>query len=295
MTGVVRGAPASHDLALTLDAAPDRASTDAARLEVLSGSLEEVGGTLKRLVGDLGVAGPSADLARESVARLAAAVLDAADAATLLGGTAARAAGALVRARTDYEALPPGSLTVAERHRLVESGAGPGVSSIEAALAAERERAAAAALARVDAAMDAATGRIRATGGDDAGPADPARDGPQNPPRGTSPAEPRRGPRHVPDPPSPAPEHGPRPAPIGTTPLPHPPDPGPGEPPVTFGLEPPAPVFGVDPPVRPSPLDLAQPLVPLPGLPARPDVERLLSTRLDETGIAPAWRWRPEP
>ncbi|CAM5782722.1 hypothetical protein [Cellulomonas persica] len=267
--------PAARELAGALDGAPAQAHADAGQLEGVATALEEVGATLRRLAGDLGIGGTSAQAARDGVASLAASVLGAADTADALGAAAARAAGALARARTDYETLPAGELTAAERQALIESGAGPGLSSIVAARAAERERVATTALATVGAAMDDASDRVRAVAPGDAGTA-----------RGAAPDEPRDGrpggASPVPVVPGvPTPVTGPVPhPPIPHPPVPHPPVPHPPVPhppvlrppaptgpepvgaPPTFGMEPPAPVHRTEPVERPVPLDRLPPLAP---------------------------------
>lgn len=268
MTGVDRppqssDGPAARELAGALDGAPAQAHAGAGQLEAVVTALEEVGATLKRLAGDLGIGGMSAQAATDGVAGLATSVLGAADTADAIGAAAARAAGALARARTDYETLPVGELTAAERQALIESGAGPGISSIAAARAAERERVAAAALATVGAELDEAADRVRAVAPSDAGV-----------PRGAAPPDPRDG---RPGGASPVPVVPGAPTPV-TGPVPHPPaqppahppglqppapsGPEPVVPPPTFRMEPPAPVHRTEPVERPVPFDSVPPLAP---------------------------------
>lgn len=271
MTSVNRPAqssdgPAARELACALEGAPAQAHADAGQLGGVATALEELGATLKRLAGDLGIGGMSAQAARDGVASLATSVLGAADTADALGAAATRAAGALARARTEYETLPAGELTAAARQALIESGAGPGTSSIVAARAAERERVATIALVTVGAAMDDAADRVRAVAPRAAGS-----------PRGAAPDVPRDG-RPGGESPVPVvpgvPTHGPVPHPLvphprvrqpPVLPPPAPSGPEPVDPPPTFGMEPPAPVCRTDPVERPVPLDRVPPLAP--GLP----------------------------
>jgi len=258
--------PAARELACALEGAPAQAHADAGQLGGVATALEELGATLKRLAGDLGIGGMSAQAARDGVASLATSVLGAADTADALGAAATRAAGALARARTEYETLPAGELTAAARQALIESGAGPGTSSIVAARAAERERVATIALVTVGAAMDDAADRVRAVAPRAAGsPRGAAPDGPRDGrPGGESPVP------VVPGVPTPGPApHPPVPHPRvrqpPVLPPPAPSGPEPVDPPPTFGMEPPAPVCRTDPVERPVPLDRVPPLAP--GLP----------------------------
>ena len=135
------------ELAKTLQADVSAALADAADLEALQEPLQAVSTTLKRMSSDLGLEGLSGDAAKESLAKVAKAMLGRVDALVGIAGIAKEAATTIAAAQSAYHDLPRGYLTYTERQRLIEAGSTTGLPYIEAGLAAAREDAAATAVA----------------------------------------------------------------------------------------------------------------------------------------------------
>lgn len=130
------------ELAKTLQADTSTVLLDAADLESLQEPLQAVSTTLRRMSSDLGIEGLSGDAAKESLSKVASAMLHKVDALVGIAGIAKEAATAIATAQSAYYELPRGYLTPTERQKLIDAGSSTGLPYIEAGLAAAREDAA---------------------------------------------------------------------------------------------------------------------------------------------------------
>ena len=315
---------AADELARLLDADPGTVIADADTLDDIAAVVGDAGDALKRLAPDTGMRGEAGDAAAERLSALGSHLIAWGHGIEDVAGALSRGAEQVSRAWTAYDGLPRGELTARERQEYIDNGAGPGLSSIEAALAAERDRASARELERLGGVLGIVAEEVRtaADAWDDApegpgggqapgttpwvpwtprkatpgeGQVPPVPDGPGGPAPTPSPAPPRPTPPSPAVPPVPGPGAGPAPAPA--------PQPVPGPAPSPAPLPAPAPVPPVpvpgteDPAPQPGPGDGERVLVgtaPVdPGaLELQHGIERALAEREEVRARIAEQEWR---
>ncbi|MEZ0449511.1 hypothetical protein AB5970_16695, partial [Cellulomonas sp. ICMP 17802] len=157
----------ADDLGAALGAEVGSLHDDTDQLGLIGDAVSSYAQSLRSMATDLGLGGTTADLAGDSFAQLATAIVTTADRFDGVARSAATARAAILQAREDYRALPDGELSLGERAALAAGGtiAMPGVGTVAAIVAggiwsdqreAEREKAARKAIETLNASLAAA-------------------------------------------------------------------------------------------------------------------------------------------
>jgi len=98
----------ADDLSASLDAEVGSLHDDTDQLGLISNAVSTYAQSLRSMATDLGIGGDTADVAGDSFAALATAIVNTADRFDGVASSAATARAAILQAREDYRALPDG-------------------------------------------------------------------------------------------------------------------------------------------------------------------------------------------